>query len=57
MSTNTSSQTPPRFRWKMFAGGLVAIVLGYVLLSTNDITIAPLLLVVGYCILVPLSFL
>jgi membrane protein implicated in regulation of membrane protease activity len=33
---------------------LAAIVLGYFLLGSGDITAAPLLLVAGYCILVPL---
>jgi hypothetical protein len=47
----------PHFRWKLFAAGMVAIVVGYVLLALNDITIAPVLLVLGYCILVPLAFL
>lgn len=32
---------------------LAVIVLGFFLLSQNDITFAPLLLVVGYCVLVP----
>ena len=46
-----------RFRWKLFGVGLAAIVLGFVLLAVNNITIAPVLLVLGYCVLVPLSFL
>jgi len=45
------------FRWKVFGLGMVAIVLGYILLAINNITIAPVLLVLGYCILVPLAFL
>ena len=45
------------FRWKLFGIGVAAIVLGYVLLAINNITIAPLLLVLGYCVLVPLAFL
>jgi len=36
---------------------MAAIVLGYVLLSVNNITVAPILLVLGYCVLVPLAFL
>ena len=48
---------PRRFRWRLFAVGMAAIVLGYILLSINDITFAPLLLVLGYCVLVPLAFL
>jgi hypothetical protein len=46
-----------RFRWKLFAAGMVAILAGYVLLAVNDITLAPILLVLGYCVLVPLAFL
>jgi len=46
-----------KFRWKLFAAGFAAIVFGYVLLGMNDITFAPILLVLGYCVLVPLSFL
>ncbi len=45
------------FRWKLFGIGMAAIVLGYVLLAINNITIAPVLLVLGYCVLVPLAFL
>jgi hypothetical protein len=55
--TDTNSQPPRRFRWKLFGIGMAAIVLGYVLLAANNITIAPVLLVLGYCVLVPLSFL
>jgi uncharacterized membrane protein HdeD (DUF308 family) len=41
-------------RWIM-AAGLVAIVLGYILLSQGSISAAPALLVLGYCILVPVA--
>jgi hypothetical protein len=41
----------------VFVAALAAIVLGYVLLAMNDVTIAPVLLVLGYCVLVPLAFL
>ena len=34
--------------------GAASIVLGYVLLATGDVTVAPLLLVAGYCVFVPL---
>lgn len=46
-----------RFKWKLFFGGMAAIVVGYIMLATGDITIAPILLVLGYCVLIPLSFL
>ena len=55
--TDPGAAAPRRFRWKLFGIGMAAIVLGYVLLAVNNITIAPVLLVLGYCVLVPLSFL
>jgi hypothetical protein len=50
-----------RVRWErrniaLISAGLVAILLGYVLLSRGDVTAAPLLLVAGYCVLIPLAF-
>jgi hypothetical protein len=54
---DTSAPAPQRFRWKLFGIGMAAIVLGYVLLAVNNITVAPVLLVLGYCVLVPLAFL
>jgi hypothetical protein len=52
-----TSNSVHKFRWKLFGAGLAAIVVGYILLSINDITVAPILLVLGYCVLVPLAFL
>lgn len=46
-----------KFKWKVFVAGLAAIVAGYVLLAAADTTLAPILLVLGYCVLVPVSFL
>jgi hypothetical protein len=46
-----------KFKWKLFLAGLASITVGYILLAVADITFAPVLLVVGYCVLVPLSFL
>ena len=37
--------------------GFATIAAGYALLAGGDITVAPLLLVLGYCILVPLFLL
>jgi hypothetical protein len=54
---DAGTSPPRRFRWKLFGIGLAAIVLGYVLLAINNITLAPVLLVLGYCVLVPLAFL
>jgi hypothetical protein len=48
-------------RWErrnivLISAGLAAVLLGYVLLSRGDITLAPILLVAGYCVLIPLAF-
>ena len=40
--------------YALFIIGIIAIVLGYVFLATGDISFAPLLLVAGYCVLVPI---
>jgi fatty acid desaturase len=39
----------------LLAAGLAVIVLGYVLLSGGDTVAAPLLLVLGYAVLIPLG--
>lgn len=44
-------------RYGGLIGGFAAIVAGYVLLKQGDITVAPLLLVAGYCVLVPVFLL
>jgi hypothetical protein len=46
-----------KFKWKIFSVGMIAIVAGYLLLAAADIYFAPILLVLGYCVLIPLSFL
>ncbi len=51
-------ETSLRFSSKnlaLLAAGMVAIILGYVLLSGGDIVAAPLLLVLGYAVLIPLG--
>ncbi len=40
-----------------FGIGLVLIVIGFILLATGDIVIAPILLVVGYLVFFPLGIL
>jgi hypothetical protein len=37
--------------------GLAAIIAGYIFLGNNSISAAPALLVLGYCILIPLALL
>ena len=39
----------------LLGAGLVAIIVGYVLLGNAEHTIAPLLLVLGYAVLIPLG--
>jgi hypothetical protein len=50
------------FRWGrlnslLMAAGLAILVAGYLLLSKGDISLAPVLLVLGYVVLVPASLL
>jgi hypothetical protein len=40
-----------------FGIGLVSIVIGFILLATGDIVLAPILLVVGYLVFFPLGIL
>lgn len=39
----------------LFAAGLLAVILGFVTLSLGSDTIAPILLVLGYCVIIPIS--
>jgi hypothetical protein len=41
--------------FSLFGAALVSIIVGFLLLSKGSITVAPILLVLGYVILVPLS--
>lgn len=42
-----------RKNWILFGVALAVITLGYVLLRSGSITMAPILLVAGYCVLIP----
>ena len=44
-----------RINWLLMGAGVLAAVLGYVLLARGDISLAPILLVAGYCALIPLG--
>jgi hypothetical protein len=39
----------------LFLAGLVFIVIGFAALARGSVTLAPLLLVGGYCVFIPLS--
>jgi uncharacterized membrane protein HdeD (DUF308 family) len=53
----------PRFlglhvmNWVLLLTGIVAVLFGYVLLSRGSVTAAPLLLVLGYLVLIPAGLL
>ena len=48
----------PRVRPRLFWGiALLAIVVGFFDLSRGGITVGPILLVLGYCVLVPIAIL
>jgi hypothetical protein len=56
-----SSDSPARLQFgvvnaALFAGAAVALGAGYLLLARGSTTAAPILLVVGYCVLLPLGF-
>jgi hypothetical protein len=40
-----------------FALGIVTIILGFISLSQGSITLAPILLVMGYCVIIPVAIL
>ena len=46
-----------RKNYYIFLAGLAAIVIGYIALSQGSITLAPILLVLGYCVIVPIAIL
>ena len=52
--TDTTQQARP---WLWWGIALVTIVVGYADLARGGTTIAPILLVAGYCVLVPLAIL
>lgn len=52
------AEAKPRFRPVVWWGiALLTIALGYADLARGGMTIAPVLLVIGYCVLVPLAIL
>ena len=46
-----------RKNYAILGAGLATIVAGFISLSAGSITLAPLLLVIGYCVLIPLGLL
>ncbi|MBA2564477.1 MAG: hypothetical protein H0V09_03515 [Gemmatimonadetes bacterium] len=46
-----------RVNYALFAAAVVVIALGYVLLGRGSITLAPILLILGYVVLIPAGIL
>jgi len=46
-----------RKNYAVMGVGIVTIIAGFITLSTGSITLAPILLVLGYCVLIPVSLL
>jgi len=43
--------------WTWLGIGLLVIIIGYIALAKGSITLAPILLVAGYCVLIPIAIL
>jgi len=46
-----------RKNYLWFGIGIIVIIIGYIALGMGDITLAPILLVAGYCVIIPISIL
>lgn len=46
-----------KLNYALLAGALVSIVVGFLLLARRETSLAPVLLVLGYCILIPAALL
>ena len=65
MATKTKKKEEPiqpEVKWPfgprnymVFGAAMVTIILGYIALGKGSITLAPILLVLGYCVLVPIA--
>ena len=62
MAKKEKEAAQDKFEWPfgprnyiLFAIGILVIVVGYISLSAGSITLAPILLVLGYCVLIPIS--
>ncbi|RKX20129.1 MAG: hypothetical protein DRP35_06540 [Candidatus Zixiibacteriota bacterium] len=57
-----NNQSDSEFQWPfgtknyiVFAISVIVIAVGYILLGQGSITMAPILLVIGYCVLIPMA--
>ena len=44
-----------KINWIIFATGILSIILGYIFLAREFLTLSPILLVLGYAVLIPIS--
>ncbi len=44
-----------KINWTIFAIGILSIILGYIFLARESLTLSPILLVLGYAVLIPIS--
>lgn len=52
------AETGPIFgkrNYILFAAGLLVIIAGFIFLGTGDTVFAPILLVLGYCVIIPVA--
>ena len=64
MSKKAKKETMPRntpqfniVNWILLLAGVIVIGLGFLSLSKGSITLAPILLVAGYCVIIPVALL
>jgi hypothetical protein len=61
MAKRKAIQVEPSFfgkrNWQWLIAGAVVIVAGFIALAMGSITLAPILLVLGYCVLIPVGIL
>ncbi len=62
MAKKTKKEAKERFEWPFgprnylfFGIGLLIIIVGYISLAAGSITLAPILLILGYCVFIPIS--
>lgn len=52
---NTGAAPFTLMNYVLFAAGLLDIIIGWFLLRGGHITIAPIMLIAGYCVIVPMA--
>ncbi len=56
-------ELPQRINYIIMLGGVLVVLLGYIVMSMGDdisplsVTVAPIILAVGYCVIIPLGIL